>query len=185
MNVVLVRGGVLSKLNRLAEDLASRYSWQKEAAIQFILTGKTPLIASLTADLTPDAFILRVHLSISPRELADSYRSVLKRFGIKNKRTRQRAADLNRKNTKQQERRAKAKLLRPMFEPDSWEKNLPREVQGTLAFIRNTIGVKEESLSTRKAKEWTNSRATLYRHARAGKVRQYKAGGAVRWKLPS
>src|SRR5262245_38414923 len=60
MNVVPVCGGVLSKLNTLAEDLASRYGWQKESAIAFVLTGKTPLIPSLTAVLTPDGFIFHI-----------------------------------------------------------------------------------------------------------------------------
>jgi hypothetical protein len=183
-NVVPVCGGVLSKLNRVAEDLAGRYGWQEEAAIEFVLTGKTPLISSLTAEPMPDGFILRVHHSIGPRELADFYRSERKRLAIKNQRARRSAEDLNRKSEGQQKRRAKANLLRPMFEPDNWENNLPGEVAGTLAFVRKIIGVKDESLSTRKAKkEFKRSRATLYRHARAGKVQRNKNGGAVRWRL--
>ena len=108
-----------------------------------------------------------------------------KSLGIKNQRTRRRTDNLNRKSERQQERRAKAKLLRPMFEPDNSEKNLPAEVAGTLAFIRNTVGVKDESLSTRKAqKKIKRSRATLYRHACVGKLRRNKIGGTVRWTIP-
>ena len=84
--VVLVRnGGILDRLRRLSEDLASRYQWQAAQATLFILTGSAPLLQTIRVDapyrwpLTSMTRItLEVDPTVTPQEVADAYRRARK-----------------------------------------------------------------------------------------------------------
>ncbi|MGQ9663141.1 MAG: hypothetical protein ACUVWX_12505 [Kiritimatiellia bacterium] len=79
-------------LDRLAESLAKRYGWEKQAAIFWVLTGILPEHTVLNASFNiyaggrgldpPYAYLrLSVPLLLSPREVADHLRRIRKSFG--------------------------------------------------------------------------------------------------------
>jgi hypothetical protein len=76
---------VLEELRYLSEALAGRYRWQPSQATIFVLTGLTPLLSEVRATVeyrAPYFALTRIALSVdpavSPRELADRYRTVRK-----------------------------------------------------------------------------------------------------------
>jgi len=185
-----IQGGVLERLLDLAEvltrDLAAcgpntqaKCRWRTSQAIDFLLTGRAQLVPSIGASVAPDGLYLWVRYSVSPAELREFYSHALKRFGIAKQRERATIGNLSSKSEQQRRRRQTIKLLGPMMDFDLFATTKLR--------AKDTLGAKptRQVVPTSTAvKRLGISRATLYRRAKAGKIRRNKtASGTVRWIL--
>lgn len=85
-SIPVARDGVLNRLRIISERLESRFGWQPAQATLFILTGLTPLVSTFrfecsTKDTPALARItLTIDPALSPREVAQKYREIRKRF---------------------------------------------------------------------------------------------------------
>ncbi|SRR6266571_1003370 len=79
-------GGTLHQLSQLSEGLSRAYLWSPAQACVFVLTGATPLVDRVRCTLnhSDPSSTSRISLSIdptvTPRELADLYRPIRRRF---------------------------------------------------------------------------------------------------------
>ncbi len=85
-NIPVAHNGVLDELRGITEILSKRYGWQPAQATLFVLTGVPPLVSTLRVKATTELFpvlrkiVLTVDPALSPRELAEHYKTIRRRF---------------------------------------------------------------------------------------------------------
>ena len=79
-------GGMLHQLKELSERLSRAYLWSEAQACVFVLTGAIPVVARVRCTLihsnpsSTSRISLSVDPTVTPKELADRYRSIRRRF---------------------------------------------------------------------------------------------------------
>lgn len=67
---------VRNALSKIAERLAERYGWQREAAHAFLLTGAEPIVETLRVRTTPEGWIvMEVHPSVGAETVRSHFRA--------------------------------------------------------------------------------------------------------------
>jgi hypothetical protein len=84
--IPVAHGGVLDKLRQISVNLANRYGWQEPQATLFVLSGNVPASSRVRSTVNFNRITLQIDPSITPRQLADCYRRVRRKF--REKRTR-------------------------------------------------------------------------------------------------
>ncbi|MDP2651986.1 MAG: hypothetical protein Q8O94_02530 [bacterium] len=185
-----IPGGVLDRLLDLAEALTRELAavgpdtqfkchWRTSQAIDFLLTGKPQLVPSIGASVAPDGLNLWVRFSVSPAELREFYSRALKSLGIAKQRDRAPISDLSSKSEQQRRHRQTKKLLGPTMDHAQYAtiKLRAKDTQGAK-------NARQDVPTSSAVKRLGISRASLYRHAKTGKIKRIKtASGPVRWKV--
>jgi hypothetical protein len=85
LHEVVVPGGALDRLRGISGRLGKFYGWQDAQATVFVLTGVTPKLDALLAEVhfsdplsARSRIILTIDPKVTPREVADFYRTVRK-----------------------------------------------------------------------------------------------------------
>jgi len=79
-------GGTLHQLKELSQRLSRAYLWSEAQACVFVLTGAIPVVARVRCTLihsdpsSTSRISLSVDPTVTPKELADGYRSIRRRF---------------------------------------------------------------------------------------------------------
>lgn len=75
-------GGVMERLDALADELSAVFRWSGTAdGVAFVLCDAVPLVHPVKVSVTGDRFVtMTLHVDVSPEEAAEAYRVARRRF---------------------------------------------------------------------------------------------------------